>query len=266
MASPMENWRGRSLCRYLTVLGLTISTGGRCARGDDDDLPSTTHASPAESRYGLFGLLDRRSRYGTEFFPEPFRVDDSDVGNEIRFDWEHDETRHGVSNALQLQVEKSFGLVTFEIQAPYVIDAAASVGGDGDDAAAGGTGFGNISLSARVPVWQYVSPAEFFDNTVGAEFELGIPTNSPAGKNTEAAPALFDDLRLGAHFSVQSLFSLSWTFGSKPQGGARQFDYGASRSGYTIEDEEFKVPGVERLHAQLRIARRYPPRWTIRRP
>ena len=85
-----------------------------------------------------------------------------------------------------------------------------------------------------------------FDNTIGAEFELGIPTNSPPSKNTEAAPGLFDDLRIGERFSVQSLFSLAWTFGSKPQGGARDFGY-AVAFGYTIEDEEVKIPGVERF-------------------
>src|SRR5216683_8086599 len=49
----------------------------------------------ADTRYGLFGLLDHRSAYGQGAFPEPFLVDDSDHEiNEARLDWTHTEAHH----------------------------------------------------------------------------------------------------------------------------------------------------------------------------
>ena len=45
----------------------------------------------ADARYGLFGMLDHGSRYGQYWFPEPFRMDETDVDNELRFDWVHRE-------------------------------------------------------------------------------------------------------------------------------------------------------------------------------
>ena len=58
-----------------------------------------------------------------------------------------------------------------------------------------------------------------FDNTVGINMEVGIPTNSRVSKNTEIAPGIFDDLRIGDHFSLQTLFTFSSLLGSRPEEG-----------------------------------------------
>jgi hypothetical protein len=238
------------LASGLLAIGFAVSSN---AFADDDDTVPPPGAGSSATHYGLFGLLDSRSKYGHDWFPEPFRVEDSDVGNEARFDWEHNEARHFVGDTVQAEVEKSFGLMTLEIQVPYTIDATPAADGVGQDAdRAGATGFGDISLSARHPLWQYVSPAGLFDNTMGGEVELGVPTNSPPGKNTEIAPGIFDDLKIGEHFSLQSLFAMSWILGSRPQGGTRTFDY-AVGFGWSVEDEEFAIPRVERLTPMLEM-------------
>ena len=74
---------------------------------------------------------------------------------------------------------------------------------------------------------------------------MGIPTNSPVSKNTEIVPKVFDDLRLGDHFSVQTIVGLSYLLGSKPDGGTRTLEYGLV-FGYSFEHEELPLPYVER--------------------
>src|SRR5579862_6100235 len=41
------------------------------------------------TREGLFGLLDSRSIYGKDWFPEPLRADEADVDNELAFKYFH---------------------------------------------------------------------------------------------------------------------------------------------------------------------------------
>ena len=180
-----------------------------------DELVST----PAPgTRYGLFNGLDHRSEYGQGAFPEPFLVDDTALEvNEARFDWLH--TRAGGnshSDHFKAEVEKGFGLMTVELEVPYVRDSS-----DGEIT----KGFANIDLGALYPFYQYVSPHNLLDTTFGAAIEVGIPTTSPVSQNTELVPKIFNDLKVG-EFTLQSLAGYSMLFGPGPDGGVQVFEYG----------------------------------------
>lgn len=200
--------------------------------------PPVPAVSTADPRYGLLDLLDSRSQYGKGVFPEPFIVDDSDLEvNEIRLDWFHSEARGSVGNRFTAEFEKCFGLLTVEVAAHYDYDST-----DGERV----QGFGNFDVGARYPFYQYVSANEFVDSTFGIGIEVGIPTNSPLSKNTEIVPKIFDDVRLGDHFSLQCLLGYSFLRGSGAEGGNQAFEYGFV-FGWTIQHNELPLPTVNQI-------------------
>ena len=234
-------------CLFLFVFLLSSLIHVDTAPADADDNPKSDAATPTDagvSHFGAFGLLDKRSRYYSDWYPEPLRVEDTTVNNELRFDYEHDEARGVTDNQGSIELQKSAGLMTFEIRVPYVSDATHGFDGDVGNRVET-TGVGVVELGDRLPLFQYVSSSGFFDNTIGVNLEIGIPTDSHVSKNTEIAPGIFDDLRIGEHFSVQSLFSFSSLLGSKPDEGRESFEYGMA-FGYAIEDEDLPLPDIER--------------------
>ena len=226
-----------TLCLLLSLAcGVTSSFAGSPTT---DQLSSGTIVKPSENtRYGLFGLLDHRSEYGQGVFPEPFLVDDSDLEvNEARLDWFHSGAANSHSDQVTAEVEKGFGLVTLELEVPF---ERSGVGGNVVE------GFDNIDLGARSPVAQYVSPDGFIDTSVGVGIEVGIPPNSSISRNGEWVPKVFDDLRLGDHFTLQSIFGYSTLSGGGVDGGLQNFEYGFVL-GYTIPHDELPIPGVQQL-------------------
>jgi hypothetical protein len=201
---------------------------------------STTNSSVAsDTRYGLFNWLDHGSSYGQGSYPEPFLVDDSDLEvNEARLDWLHTEGNAQQSDTFTAEVEKGFGNLTLEIEVPYERDAAA-----GENTA---QGIGNIDLGARYPLYEYVAANGLFDTTFGTAVEVGVPVNSAVSKNTEFVPKVFNDLRVGDHFTLQSIFGYSTLFGGGDDGGLQTFESGFV-FGYTIPHKELPLPGVEQL-------------------
>ena len=194
----------------------------------------STQQTPG-SRYGLFDLLDSRSQYGQGVFPEPFIVDDSDLEvNEARLDILHTKIRSQHSDVLTAEIEKGVGVLTLEVEVPYAWDL-----NNGQRQ----QGFNNIDLGARVPVYQYVSTSGFVDATFGVAFEGGVPTNSTLSKNGELVPKVFNDLRVGEHFTVQSILGYSTLVGPGEDGGLQTFEYGFV-FGYTIPHEQVPIPGV----------------------
>jgi hypothetical protein len=226
-----------SIAAALFLFFSLTATPIRAGSNSPDQTPSVSNPSE-NTRYGLFGLLDHRSSYGEGVLPEPFLVDDSDLEvGEGRLDW----LRSGVANShtdlIKGEVEKSFGLLTLELEVPY------------ERTAAGGNvveGMDNIDLGARYPIAQYVSADGSIDTTSGVAFEVGIPTNSTISKNAEWVPKVFNDLRLGDHFTLQSIFGYSTLSGGGEDGGLQNFEYGFI-VGYTIPHNELPVPGVEQL-------------------
>ena len=208
---------------------------------------AATQGSASDTHYGWFGLLDHRSRYGQFWFPEPFRMDETDVDNEVRIDWLHQEGKGHVTDEGHVELEKAFGLTTFELEIPFQRETETTT-----DAITGQTshshtwGGGNIEVSLRRPIYQFVSRDGSFDNTVGAAFELGIPTNSPVSQNTEMVAKLFDSLRLGEHLSLQAIGGYSVLLGPGEDGGKRTFEYGLV-AGYNLPRETLALPHVQQL-------------------
>ena len=206
---------------------------------------SSTPVPTPDMRYGLFDWLDRRSSYGQGVFPEPFLVDDSDLEeNEARLDWVRTADGSQHSDTVTAEVEKGFGLLTLEIEVPYERD-------ESPDGTA--QGFGNIDLGARYPFYQFVSANGFFDTTLGAAVEVGIPVNSVVSKNAELVPKVFNDLKLGGHVTVQSIFGYSSLLGASDDGGLQTFEYGFD-FGYTIPHSQLPLPGVQQLIPVFELA------------
>ena len=209
---------------------LQLAKPALAGSASDDSTPQTP-----STRYGLFDLLDSRSQYGQGVFPEPFLVDDSDLEvNEARLDLLHTKIGSQHSDVLTAEIEKGFGVLTLEVEAPYEWDLT---NGQRQQ------GFNNIDLGARIPVYQYVSTDGFVDSTFGVAFEGGVPTNSTLSKNGELVPKVFNDLRLGEHFTLQSILGYSTLVGPGEDGGLQTFEYGFVL-GYSIQHEQLPIPGV----------------------
>jgi len=194
----------------------------------------STQQTPS-TRYGLFDLLDSRSQYGQGVFPEPFIVDDSDREvDEARLDSLYTKMGSQHSDVFHPEIEKGFGMLTLELELHYEWDL---------NNGRRQQGFDNIDLGARIPVYQYVSTSGFIDSTFGVAFEAGIPTNSTLSKNGELVPKVFNDLRLGEHFTVQSILGYSTLVGPGEDGGLQTFEYGFV-FGYTIQHEQLPIPGT----------------------
>ena len=228
----------------------TISVRAGSMAGDQDGPASTLTQSSAavptaSTRYGLFDLLDHRSGYGQGVFPEPFLVDDSDLEtNEARLDWLHTGRNNQHSDLITAEVEKGFGLLTLELEVPYERDVSAGTVSEG---------FANIDVGARYPIYQYVSGNGFVDSTFGVGVEAGIPVNSSVSKNAEFVPKVFNDLKLGEHFTLQSIFGYSTLFGGGEDRTLQTFEYGFV-FGYTIQHDELPLPGVLQLIPVLELS------------
>lgn len=228
--------------KIITGIGLgVLLTGTTQLRAQD----ATNALAVVDTRHGLFDGLDSRSMYGQGVFPEPFLVDDSDLEvNEARFDWLHTEAAGSRSDLTTIEFEKGFGLLTVEAELHYEVDS-----GGGETI----RGFDNVDLGARYPFYQYVSSSGFVDSTIGAGLETGIPVNSALSKNAELVPKVFDDLKLGDHFTLQSIFGFSKLYGSGEEGGMETFEYGFDL-GWTIHHRELPLPGVQKLIPLLELA------------
>ncbi|MGD0770916.1 MAG: hypothetical protein ABSB42_22260 [Tepidisphaeraceae bacterium] len=219
-------------------------------------LAVTPSSVPAQinTRYGPFNLLDARSAYGKDVFPEPFLVDDSDSEtDEARLDWFHAEGPDQGSDVITAEVEKGFGLLTLELEVPFERDTSLDIDPTTGAAAHSSVqAFDNVSLGARCPLFQYVSSDGFLDNTVGAAIEVGVPVNSPLSKDTEIVPKIFDDLALGEHFTLQTIEGYSTLFGSGDDRNLETFEYGFV-FGYTFQHDELPLPDVQQFIPVLEL-------------
>jgi hypothetical protein len=200
---------------------------------------ATTNAvDSSDTRYGLFNGLDHRSWYSQGDFPEPFLVDDSGLEiNEARLDWLHTAAGSQHNDTVTAEVEKGFGNLTLEIEVPYERDW---------NAGAVSQGIGNIDLGARYPFYQYVSASDYFDTTFGGAIEVGIPASSAISVNPEFVPKVFNDTKIGDHFTAQSIFGWSTLTGGGAVGGLQTFESGFT-FGYAIQHHELPLPRVQQF-------------------
>jgi hypothetical protein len=203
-----------------------------------NDLPS--------SRYGFLNLLDSRSVYGQFWFVEPLRAPEMDVDREVRLDWFHAEGKGSQSDEVKAELEYNFGLLTVEVEVPYVNNRTSGFDAElKKEVRSREEGIDNIELSARHPVFQWVSAGGGFDYTAVAAMEVAIPSGSSFSKDTELVPQLFQLLRLGEHVSVEA--SVGWSVLIGPVArGENSLEYNVVL-GYNIEREQIKLPGVQRV-------------------
>jgi hypothetical protein len=222
-----------TLSLWLSLLALPSFAGaGTGAFSDSSNPPSST----ANTRYGPFGVLDSRSQYGLGVIPEPFLVDDSDLEvNEFRLDIldTRSGARHG--DLFKTELEKGFGQVTVELELLYERDVSAGVVS---------AGVNSVNPGARLPIYQFVS--DFVDTTVGVGAEVALPVNTSRSKNTEVVPKVFDDLIVGEHFTLQSIFGYSTLFGPGPDRKTQHFESGFV-FGYAFQHKELPLPGVQQF-------------------
>jgi len=234
---------------YRRVLGITLLAIIALDHG-----ASAADKMASTSRFGPLGVFDSRSMYGKGVFPEPFLIDDSDLEvNEVRLDWFHEESSGKTGNLYRGEFEHGFGMMTVELEVPYLYNTQRSFERALRRSVRNTSqGFDNVSIGARNPFFQYVSEDEFIDSTFGAAVEVGIPTNSPVSKNAELVPKLFNDLRIGDHFTMQTVLGYSTLFGSKPDGGTETFEYGLA-FGWSIPHEQLPLPDVEQVVPMFEI-------------
>ncbi len=237
------NLNKRNLSRFFLLVSISLAGVPPCNAGDPSHLAIASSAS-ADSRYGFFDLLDRRSGYGQDVFPEPFLNDDSDLEtDEFRVGWLRTGVHSRRSDDLKVEIEKAVGLVTFEAEFHYDWERA-----DGKTT----DGAGSVNLGARCPVFQYVSRDAIFDTTFGIGIEVGIPTHTPFSNSTELVPKIFNDTRLGRHLTIQTLAGYSALYGGD-EDGIQTLEYRAT-VGWTISRKELPIPGVQRLTPVFEIA------------
>lgn len=230
----------------LSLFGLVLAATIPWSFGAVDPValpaPAAGSATPvgSDSRYGLFQWLDHRSVYNQDAFPEPFLVDDSALeDNEARLDWWHTQAHQRRSDVITAEIEKGFGLLTLELEIPFEVDATRNP-------PQSQAGFANVNLGARYPIYQLVSDRKLFDTTFGMALEVGIPTHSAISRNAEVVPKIFNDLKVGDHFTLQSIAGYSKLFGPDSAGGLATFEYGFVL-GYTIPHDQLPLPRVLQL-------------------
>jgi hypothetical protein len=212
--------------------------------------PDSTAPDDLATRYGPLNLFDSRSAYGQGVFPEPFLVDDSDLEqNEARLDWFHSEAHDSQTDVITGEIEHGFGLLTLELEVPFERDSSLDPTTNTHTTL---QAFDNPSLGARAPLFQFVSPDNFFDNTVGTAIEVGIPVNTPLSRDTEVVPKIFDDLAIGKHFTLQTIEGYSALLGPGDDHNLETFEYGFV-FGWTIRHDELPLPGVEELIPVLEL-------------
>ena len=209
----------------------------------DDETTNTNSWTPENSRFGLFNFLDHRSGYYTDSFPQPLIVEDTSLEEtELELNYQHtaagDQQR---SDVLSGEFQKSFGVTTFELEVPYQRTS------DSDDSS---RGFGNIEVSVRAPLYQFVSNRGTFDTTAGVRLGGSISVDTKVNKYSEFEPAFFNDLKIGRHFTVQTVLGYSRLFGNGKHDGEEEFEYGVALS-YTITREQLGIPGVRQISPLL---------------
>jgi hypothetical protein len=202
-------------------------------------------ANETSTRYGLFNGLDHRSTYGSGDFPEPFLNDDSNLEEaEFRADWLRSFKRNNHTDEFKTELEFGIGNLTLEIATSY--ERSVEAGTETEK------GWGGVELGARYPLYQYVSKDGSFDTTFGIGIEVVIPTNTMVSKSTEVVPKIFNDTRIGKHFTIQTIVGYSMLYGDE-EDGIHTLEYGTT-IGYVISHDQLPIPGVQQFVPVVEIA------------
>jgi hypothetical protein len=215
---------------------------------DDDDndnkpkIPGTQMGSQPSDRY-FFGLLDSRSSYGNDFFPDPFLGPEFDKDSEIEVDYLHGESHNLQSNEVDTELEwNPIGQLTVSGELGWESDhQTARVGSapanDVDQENA--NGIENVDLAVFHPIFQYLTGDGAFDYTAVARMDVGIPTRTPvSGTDLQLTPYIGQLLRIGDHVSIEAWTGSQITIAPDQ---TDQFIYGAL-FGYQISHDQIPLP------------------------
>src|SRR5690349_2262005 len=97
-------------CAILAVVAVTGFSSNICGADvpASSDTVASNDGSENSSRYGVFNLLDHRSRYGQYWFVEPLVGPEMDVDREVRIDWFHGEDQHAQTDEVKTEIEYNF--------------------------------------------------------------------------------------------------------------------------------------------------------------
>ncbi len=232
----------------VNAIALGWALSGLIAIAADNAVTSvrTNSIAGTEGRFGWFDGLDHNSVYYQDFFPQPLLVDDTGWEQDADLEFGSLSTAAGGQHADELSagVQKGFGLLTMGLSVPYEYYSNGNIRSQG---------VGNISLGGRYPLYQYVSDNKLFDSTFGVALVAGLPVNSEVSKDTELTPKVFDDVKLGENFSIQTVLGYSTLFGGGDQGGLQTFEYGVDL-GYQLTHAALPIPGVAQFFPMLEFS------------
>lgn len=248
------------------VATLFAIAGFSCTAAADDEVTAANIRIPQNSRFGFFDCLDHRSGYYQDAFPEPLLLDETSLepDGELELNYLHTGAGQLRSDLVGVEAEKSFGVVTFDVEVPYqlfshpeatiysVLAPPQPPQQRFSESEVTAQGFGNIELSARSPFYQYVSANGLIDTTAGVDLDVGIPVNSQVSQNTEFEPAVFDDLKFGNHFTLQAMVGYDELFGGGDEGGSEEFEYGLD-FGYAVPRADLPIPGVADISPMFEV-------------
>lgn len=221
-----------------------FASGSLYLDDDDDDRKLATTSSSAaptasDSRY-FFGLLDHRSSYGNDFFHDPFLGPEFDAERQVEIDYQHSEGRGTRGD----QVDAGFQWnVAGELTVAGEFGWDSEYQGVGEDGKTispmTARGFENVDLAIYHPLFQFVSDSAWFDYTLAARLDVGIPTRTAAsGTDAQLSPYLGQLIRLGKHLDIEAWTGAQFTIGPSQ---TNQFIYGVS-AGYAISGEQLRLP------------------------
>src|SRR6266850_752809 len=106
-------------------IGLVLFWAGSMLWAADhptSSLPDEREREAALHRRTLFsGPVDQRSEFGQAWFPETLRAPEMDLEfSEVRLDWFHAEKKGRRGDEVKIELEKAFGSLTLEVEAPWV--------------------------------------------------------------------------------------------------------------------------------------------------
>ena len=191
----------KTIVRFFGVWAAMAPFHRACAADPDDHLTTTNSPAGSDPGYGLFDLLDRRSMYTQEVFPEPFLLDDMAYeDNELELSWLHTKGNGQQNDTGAAELQMGVGLLTLMVEVPYerLVDPDDTV-----------RGIGSIEIGARYPLYQYVSANRFVDATFGVSMEGSLPVHRDVSSNPELEPLAFNDLKLGNNFTIQTILGYS---------------------------------------------------------
>ena len=219
---------------------------GRSIDADDDDQPKAPDARtpPAPAGRYLFGLLDSRSSYGRDFFPDTFIGPEFDRETQVELEYAHGQKQDLPSNEGGVEFEWNF-LGQFTLAGELGYDSEheqnARVAGAGSGKASGenADGFERVDLALYHPVFEFVSKDGWFDYTAVTRFDVGIPTRTAiSGNDAQLTPYLGQLLSFGEHVSLEVWTGPQFTLAPRQ---TNQLIYGAS-CGYRITQTQMALP------------------------